>query len=104
MPKWMPEALMIMGLIDEWATAYEVPREAIERQIPIAYAWALSNPKRAPKKQIMRFLHSWMKSAKKWGNLTTEPVDLHYHDNPLEPDMTIEEMREIARRNLRHGT
>lgn len=90
MPKWMPEALEIMMLIEVWAKAYEVPREAIIRQIPIAYAWSQSNGKKAPKKHIVRFLFTWMKSAKRWGNLAPrEPNRLWKEVIPKEEDIYV---------------
>jgi hypothetical protein len=100
MPDWMPDALEIMALIETWARAYEVPREAILRQIPIAYAWSRSNKRRAPKKQVTRFLHTWMRNAKGWGNLVVAQPDRRYRAEEPEPDMTVEEMREIRRQNM----
>ena len=99
MPKWMPEACDIMALTETWARAYQVPREAIVRQIPLAYAWCLSNTKKAPKKQITRFLYTWMKNAQRWGNLRV-PAPVQRREPDPEGDMTVEEMREIRRRNM----
>jgi hypothetical protein len=98
MPKWMPEALEIQALIDTWARSYEVPREAIIRQIGLAYAWAQSNKKRAPKKQVTRFLNNWMRLAQKHGNLVKEHKN--YEEKVVQEDMTFEEMQEIRRKNL----
>ena len=78
MPKWMPEALEVMALVETWAKAYEVGREAILRHIPIAYAWCQSNPKNAPKRNVTRFLHTWMRNAKKWNNLIEKQPDRRY--------------------------
>lgn len=98
MPLWMPDALDIMALINTWAKAYEVPREAIIRQIGLAYAWAQSNKKKAPKKQITRFLNSWMRLAKKHGNLVTEHKN--YQETETQEDLTFEEMVAIRKKNL----
>lgn len=99
MPKWFPEALTIITMIDTWAEAYKVPREEILRQIPLAYSWACSNPKMAPKKQVMRFLNNWMANAKRWGNLVARRVD-HKRAADVEGDMTFEEMQAIRKANL----
>ena len=101
LPRFKADAFKISNLIPQWAEAYEVSTAAIVRQIPIAHAWADSNPKKAPKTNVTRFLHTWMRNAKKYGNLVSAPVDRAYHDNPPEADMTIEEMQEIRRRNMK---
>ncbi len=100
MDQWMPWALDIMAMVETWARVYSVSRLAIMRQIPIAYSWAKSNPKKAPKKYVLRFLHSWMRSAQRHGNLVDKPVDRRYNENPVEQDMTFEEMQEIRRINM----
>jgi hypothetical protein len=100
MPKWMPEALEIQMLVDVWARAYEVPREAIVRQIPIAYAWAMSNKNKAPKTRICRYLHMFMKKAKEYGNLTVKPKGSPYKEASVKDDLTYEEMVEIRKRNM----
>lgn len=104
MPLWMPEALDIMALVGTWAQAYEVPRDAIVRQIPIAYAWARANKKQAPKKQITRFLHTWMRNAKKWGNLVVAQPDRRYKDSIPDEDMTFEEMIAIRQKNMKRSS
>lgn len=101
MPGFMPEALEIMTSIDDWAKAHQVPREAIIRQIPIAYMWTRSNKKRAPKKNIMRFLDNWFKRAKEHHNLTSQQPVHKYVDNVPEEDMSIDEMIAIRKRNFR---
>lgn len=79
-----------MALIESWARAYEVPREAIIRQIPIAYAWSQSNKNKGPRTQITRFLFTWMRHAKKYGNLgTKEPNRLWKEVIPKEEDIYV---------------
>ncbi len=102
MPKWMPEAIEIMALVETWAKAYGVPREAIVRQIPIAYAWAQSNKKKAPKRNILRFLFNWMQQAKRWGNLKVPEKPQVRAPDPA-PDMTVEEMIAIRKANMGNG-
>lgn len=99
LPRFKPHAMKIFPLIEEWAAAYDVPREAIIRQLSWAHGWCLSNPKRAPKKDIVRFLFNWMRLAKKMGNLVTEKV-VAPRPQDEEPDMSFEEMVEIRKQNM----
>ena len=99
-PKWMPNSLEIMALVDVWAKAHEVSRGAIIRQISIAYAWTQANPKKAPKRLIARFLHSWMAQAKRYGNLKVKAEPWKPSAPEPECEMTIEEMRAIRRKNM----
>lgn len=103
LPNWMPDALEIMALVETWAKAYEVPREAIIRQIPIAYAWAQSNKKKAPRKNVVRFLFSWMKQAKKWGNLRVPEVKKPKVEEQANYDMSVEEMIAIRKANMQRS-
>jgi hypothetical protein len=59
----------IVCKVPEWAKAYGVEPMAIERQVLIAEAWCNSNPKKAPKKNVIRFLFNWISKAQKMGNL-----------------------------------
>lgn len=97
MPKWMPEALEIQALVDTWARAYKVPREAIVRQIPIAYAWAMSNKNKAPKTRVLRFLHTFMRKAKEFGNLTVETKKQNFKEaKPVDEEvMTSDDFRRM---------
>lgn len=100
LPRFKKHQFEIVSLISEWAAAYEVNPAAIERQIPIAHAWANSNPKRAPKKDPVRFLYNWMRLAKQHGNLIAERrKTVRQEEVQTEPMMTQEEMDEIKRRN-----
>jgi hypothetical protein len=92
--------MQILTLVPQWAEAHQVPREAIVNQIYIAHVWADSNPKKAPKKNMTRYLDSWMKQAKKYGNLRVPPPPSVPRPPDPEGDMTVEEMREIRRRNM----
>lgn len=100
MPKWMPEALQIQMMIDVWARGYDVPREAVIRQIPIAYAWAQSNPKKAPRKNILRYLNTFMRKAQEFGNLKVPAPRPAALPTDLAVDMTPEEMVEIRKKNM----
>ena len=97
----MPEALEIISLIPTWARAYGVSEDAIRRQIPYAYGWCVSNPRKAPKKDVVRFLFNWMKNAKRYGNLVEEkPVPTNGAMPEPEPDMTYAEMVMIREKNF----
>lgn len=61
--------MQIVLLIDEWARAYDVPRSEIIRQLPWAHGWCVTNPKKAPKKNVVRFLFNWLRKANQMGNL-----------------------------------
>lgn len=101
MPKWMPEALEIQALIDTWAWAYQVPREAIIRQIPIAYAWAQSNKNKAPKKNVIRYLFNFMRKANEFGNLKIREPEKTYKEAHPEEDMSVDEMISIRKQNMK---
>ena len=100
LPRFKSHAMQIIHLIPQWSFANEVSPEAITRQLYIAHAWCDSNPKRAPKKDPARFLWSWMRQAKKYGNLTATPRDTTYREAPTQEDMTVEEMIAIRRQNM----
>lgn len=101
LPRFKNDAMKVWALIPQWAHAYQVPNEAIIQQLYIAHAWCDSNPKKAPKKQIARFLWSWMGQAKRYNNLVVKKRE---GPKPAQPepkeDMTFEEMQEIRRRNM----
>lgn len=101
-PRFKMASFQIVTLIPQWAKAYEVETEAIIRQIPIAHAWCNSNPKKAPKTNPVRFLHNWMRIAKKMGNLVSRQPDRRYKEQATEEDMSVEEMIEIRKRNMAH--
>jgi hypothetical protein len=89
----------ILGMIGEWARTYQCPDEMIERQIREAHSWVRCNPKKAPKKNILRFLNSWMKSAERYHNLRRKE---YLPPPPIEsePVMTVEEMVAIRKKNM----
>ena len=103
MPRFKKDAFKIFSLIDEWACAYEARREDILRQLPIAHAWVMSNPKRAPKSQIGRFLNAWMRTAKKFGNLTARESRVSYKETlPDAADvMTAEDWAKMRQEMVR---
>lgn len=87
-------------MIPTWAIAFGVDEKAIIRQIPIAHAWIDSNPRKGPKRDIIRFLFNWLTKAQKFGNLVAEVKVNAYKEKPTNEDMTVEEMQEIRRRNM----
>ncbi len=100
MPEWMPDALEIQALVNTWARAYDVSPEAIKRQIPIAYGWAVSNKNKAPKKNVIRYLFNFMRKAKEFGNLVEKSIDRTYHETLPEEEMSVEEMKAIREKNM----
>lgn len=98
LPRFRSHAMQILSLVPQWAEAHGVPRDAIVNQIYIAHVWADSNPKKAPKKNMSRYLDSWMKSAKRYGNLRAPEVKVEKAPEPPPSyDMSVEEMIEIRR-------
>lgn len=69
LPHLKPYSFKIFKCLAVWAQAYGVSERAIIRQLPIAEAWLASNEERCPKKNMTRFLNTWMKRAKEFGNL-----------------------------------
>lgn len=104
LPRFKDQGFRIVSLVCEWAFAYQVEPAAIERQIPIAHAWCNSNPKRAPKRDAVRFLNNWMRIAKGLGTLVTQEPDRRYKESATQEDMTIKEMIEIRQKNMQATT
>ena len=105
MPEFKAHSFKIMEMIPIWARTYQVDEQAIEKQIPIAYAWTKANPEKAPKKQIVRFLNNWMALAKKFDNLKPSiNKPLYKEEKPPEDEvMTGEDfrkMKEAIRENI----
>ena len=98
LPRFKKFSFEIINLIPEWAKAYEVETVAIMRQIPIAHAWCNANPKKAPKRDPVRFLHNWMRLAKKMGNLVTaQPNRLFREQAPEDEVMTGEDFAKMRK-------
>lgn len=102
MPRFKGCQYQIMSLVDDWAGAFEVPRESIERQIPIAHSWCQSNPRKAPKRNVPRFLFNWMSKAKQYGSLGNHKRVSYKEEKPEEDEvMTADDfaaMRKAIRR------
>lgn len=102
LPRFKSHSVQVFGLIPQWAYAHQVPDEAIINQLYIAHAWCDSNPKKAPKKQVSRFLWSWMAQAKRYGNLKVPQKNVPRAPEVIpEEDMTFEEMRAIREANMK---
>ena len=98
-PRFKEHSFRIVSLIPEWARAYQVPEQAILRQLSYAHAWINANPRKAPKRDPVRFLFNWMRLAQKYGNLKV-PEPSKKVQPEKEPDMSFEEMVSIRKRNL----
>jgi hypothetical protein len=101
LPKFKSFQFEIVTQIPDWARVYQVPEAEIERQIGIAHVWWQNNPKRGPKKDIMRYLHNWMAIAERKGSLMhLTPQKAKKHLENIVEDMTVEEMKEIRKKNM----
>jgi hypothetical protein len=99
LPRFRDHACRINELIPVWAQSYQVSTAAIERQILFAAGWCASNPRRAPKRDVVRFLFNWMSKAKKMGNLVEEKKIMPIVE--IEPDLSYEEMVAIRKQNIK---
>ena len=99
LPRFTKDKFEIITMTSEWAYAYQVDPEAILRQIAIAHAWCESNKKLAPRKNVVRFLHNWLRLAKKHGNLVAQHKT--YQDTTASNDMSVAEMIAIRKANFR---
>lgn len=104
LPRFKGFQLDIHCQIPVWADAYRVEQTEIERQIDMAHVWAVNNPKRAPRKDIMRYLNNWMALAEQKGSMRRQDrrsgQDRRVVNPDPEPDMSYEEMVEIRKRNF----
>lgn len=102
LPRLKPFQFEITCKLSEWARTFEVDEVEIERQILYAAGWIQNNPKKAPKKDMMRFLYNWLLIAKRKGSLIAKRQDITYKEKPSEDDeeLSLDEMREIRRRNF----
>lgn len=107
MPRFSNQSLRIMDMIPQWSDLYNVARKTIESQIVTAHVWCNANPEKAPKKQIIRFLNTWMARAKEWGTLKDVPKkDVYVEQKPPEdevmgPDDFAKMREEIVRNKLK---
>ena len=74
-----------------WANAY--PGLDISSEVGKAYAWCVSNPSRAPKKDYARFLNAWLSRCKP---PDTPPDSDYYEASPQDVAMMLQIEREIA--------
>lgn len=89
------------------------PDVNIRSQLGWAHAWCVANPKKAPKKDIPRFLNNWMQSEQKKAgspirmperSLSALERQKQFEASHVD-DMSPEEMAEIRRKNMEanHG-
>jgi hypothetical protein len=100
MPKWMSDSLLIMTSIGDWAKRFDVDEDEIRRQIGLAYGWTINNPRKAPKKNVMRYLYNWMLIAQRKGSMAKRSVKPKEKYPDPESDMSLEEMRAIRQKNF----
>lgn len=105
LPRFEKYQLKIMELIPKWEMLYQCPRSVIENQIVTSHVWCDANGDRSPKKQITRFLNSWMSIADRMGHLRgipSQPVGVpiprkvFVEDRPAEEDvMTADDFKKM---------
>ncbi len=100
LPRFRKFQVTILGMIGEWASTYKVPDDMIEKQILEAHAWVLSNPKKAPRERILRFLNSWMAAAERYHNLRRKAFLPPPPAAPPAYDMSVSEMIAIRKKNM----
>ena len=96
LPRFKRETIGIVCRVTEWANLFGVEMEEIERQIMLAHGWADNNPKKAPKKNILRYLYNWMLIADRKGSLRKKPLRNYRENRPPEEEwMTGEDFRRL---------
>jgi hypothetical protein len=98
-PKFQESLVEITQKIPQWAETFKVEYQEIERQIGFAVGWALINPRKAPKKNVMRFLFNWFLIADRKGSMRRTAKVAPREPDP-EPDMSIAEMIAIRKKNF----
>ena len=100
LPRFKAFQFQIVCQISTWAEVFEAEPKEIERQIGIAHAWADNNPKKAPRKNVMRFLNNWMQIADRKGSMRKSASPPAPKPPESEPNMTFEEMVSIRQKNM----
>jgi hypothetical protein len=100
LPRFRKHAHRVIELVPQWAMAYQVDELAIWRQLPIAHVWCEANPDKAPKKNVIRFLNSWMRQARSFGNLVVVQTSRPYVEPLIAPEdlLTYEDILDSKER------
>src|SRR4029077_7578697 len=94
MPRFKEFESKILFMISSWSTCFQAPPEQIERQIPIAHAWCDHNPRKAFKKDPVRFLFNWLKIADRKGTLQHHRSFVYQEQRPPESEqLTYEDIQ-----------
>lgn len=85
-----------------WSRAY--PGVNLDQEAAKAFAWCVSNPSRAPKKDFTRFLHAWLSRAKP----TRDPEEMldpyaEYEMPQADVDLIVAWEKEKARKAAAHA-
>ena len=99
LPRFKEFQFQVVCQVPVWARVFEVDPKEVERQIMVAHAWIDNNPRKAPK-NILRFLNNWMSIADRKGSLRKVGRTLPPRAMDPEPDMSIEEMIAIRKKNF----
>lgn len=89
--------LEIEDLAANWKELY--PRLDIRKQLVLANAWCLANPKKAPRYQNARFLNSWMRLAEEFA--VKSPYVKPIEHLPPDPGATQNELDEMHRQTVK---
>lgn len=100
LPRFKMHSMEIVCKVSEWESLFHVDREEIKRQIGLAHGWIDVNPKKAPKKNVMRYLYNWLCIAQRKGSLLQRPREVFKELEPESEVMTGDDfakMREAIR-------
>jgi hypothetical protein len=103
LPRFQGESLGIVCKVPEWADLiFKVGLEEIERQIHLAHGWADANPRKAPKKNMVRYLYNWLLIAQRKGSLLQKPRENYQEIKTVDDEIMtgddFSKMREAIRR------
>ena len=100
LPRFQKHQFKILDMIPKWEMLYQVGREQVERQILAAHVWYDANPERAPKKDMIRGLHNWMRIAAEYGHFKNpfpKPKALYKEPEPEGDVMSAEDWAKMRK-------
>lgn len=90
MPRFKPFHFEIVTRLTEWAETFDTTPAEIERQIGLSWGWIVNNPKKGPKKNIMRYLYNWMLIAQRKGSLLKRPRE-NFKETKIDENAVMDE-------------
>lgn len=100
LPRFKDHEAKLFWKIAEWSGVFGVDQSEIERQILLAHGWADSNPKKAPRSNIMRYLYNWMLIAQRKGSLLRKPRENFTETKPGDDEVMTAEDFQRMRENI----